>query len=113
MESELLSYILPEGLLDFFEVTQIEKTEVLTIHLEEKNIIPVEYAGHKLTSKGFYEESTIQDFPIRKKACFLKVKRRRWLNEDTGNYVARDWKLVAKGTRMTQELASFLKGADR
>jgi len=112
MNKELLSYFLPEGLLDFFEITSIEKGESLTIHLQEKNITPVEHIGHKLTSKGFYEEATIQDFPIRKKACFLKVKRRRWLNEDTGNYVARDWKLVAKGTRMTQELASFLKGSD-
>jgi len=34
------------------------------------------------------------------------------LNEDTGKYLSRDWTLVAKGTRMTQELATFLKGAN-
>jgi len=53
---------------------------------------------------------TIQDFPLRGKACFLKVKRRRWLNEDTGEIVMRDWDIVAKGTRMTRDFAIFLKG---
>ena len=75
--------------------------------MQEKNITPTEYVGHKLTSNtsmGFYNETTIQDFPISKKACFLKVKRRRSLDEDT-------WNIVAKGTRRTQELASFLKGS--
>ena len=68
MNEEFLSCFLPEGLLDFFEFTSVEKGEFLTIYLQEKNITPVEYVGHKLTSKGFYEEITIQDFPIRKKA---------------------------------------------
>lgn len=83
------------------------------IYLEEKNIPPTQFSKDKLTSKGFYEEVTVQDFPLRGKACFLKVKRRRWLNETTGQTVSRDWDLVAKGTRMTGEFAAFLKGIIR
>lgn len=110
-EQELLNFLLPEGLLDYFKVTKGEKDqESYTIHLEEKNIPPSQYSKNKLTSKGFYEPITIQDFPLRGKACFLRVKRRRWLNLDTGDIVTRDWDLVAKGTRMTSEFATFLKG---
>jgi hypothetical protein len=97
-------------MLDYFEVTSVEKTEdSYTLSLSEKNQHPEEYAGQVLISKGYFEEITVKDFPIRGKACYLKVKRRRWLNEDTGKIVSIDWQLVAKGTRMTKEFASFLK----
>jgi len=32
MNEDLLSYLLPEGLLDFFEITQLEKSSVIIIH---------------------------------------------------------------------------------
>ncbi|WP_439951256.1 ISAon1 family transposase N-terminal region protein [Formosa haliotis] len=51
----------------------------------------------------------MQDFPIRGKNVFLHITRRRWINQDTNKVVTRDWKLVAKGTRMTSEFAAFLK----
>ncbi|MCP9755691.1 transposase, partial [Lacihabitans sp. CCS-44] len=57
------------------------------------------------------EEETVRDFPLRGKACFLKIKRRKWLNHDSGKIVYRNWNLVASGTRMTSEFAAFLKGA--
>ena len=78
--------------------------------MEELNVDPQQYRAQKLTSKGFLEPITIQDFPLRGKACFLSVKRRRWFNESTGEIVMRDWNIVAKGTRMTRDFAIFLKG---
>ena len=106
-----MELFLPKGLLDYFEVTDIKQADDrFSIHLEERNIIPVEYSDRKLLSKGFYDATTIQDFPVRGKACYLMVKRRRWLIESTGQIVSRNWDLVAKGTRLTQEFASFLKG---
>ena len=102
---------LPEGLLEYFEVTAVKKTEDgLSIHIEERNIIPKEYCDQTLLSKGFHEVSTVQDFPVRGKACYLMVKRRRWMIENTGQVVSRNWGLVAKGTRLTEEFATFLKG---
>ena len=105
--------MLPEGILDYFDITSVDKEDNgLLISLEEKNIPPMEYASEKLLSKGFYAPSTIQDFPIRGKACYFSIKRRRWTIESSGKIVSRNWDLVAKGTRMTQQFASFLKGAD-
>lgn len=107
---KLIELILPEGILDYFDVIRVEKEkDSYIIYLEEKNIQPSE---GKLLSKGFYEPVTIQDFPLRGKACFLKVRRRRWEKEN-GETVSRDWDLVAQGTRMTKEFASFLKAIHR
>lgn len=107
---KLIELILPEGILEYFDVIRVEKEkDSYIIYLEEKNIPPSE---EKLLSKGFYEPVTIQDFPLRGKACFLKVKRRRWEKEN-GETVSRDWDLVAQGTRMTKEFASFLKAIHR
>ena len=109
-----MKFLLPAGILEYFEVRDIVfKDDEYHIHLEEKNIHPSQFKDTKLTSRGFFDEVTIQDFPLRGKACYLKVRRRKWLNESTGLNVSRDWNLVAEGTRMTEEFASFLKGIIR
>jgi len=113
-EIKLIELILPEGLQDYFEIIKVEKEkDFYKIYLEENNIPPDQYSGEKLLSKGFYEPITIQDFPLRGKACFLCVRRRRWERESTGEIISRDWDLVARGTRMTSEFASFLKAINR
>jgi len=73
------------------------------------NLFPEEFLGNNFESKGFHKESVIKDFPLRDKALYLHVRRRRWLNKDTGEVVSRDWNLLAKGTHFTQGFASFLK----
>lgn len=113
-EIDLISLILPDGILEYFRVTEIKKEhETYFISLEEKNIPPDQYKNTKLTSHGFHNTATIQDFPLRGKPCFLLVKRRRWLQEDAGKVVSRDWDIVAQGTRITQDFATFLKGINR
>src|SRR5690606_13599782 len=103
-ETGYLKLLLPEGMLDFFKITSAElKDDAYYIYLEELNIRPDHLKEAKLTSKGFYDEVTVQDFPLRGKACYLKIRRRKWLNEETGKNVSRDWNLVAEGTRMTGE----------
>lgn len=114
METSAWELLLPEGMLDYFEVTAAERTkDQYIIQLVEKNLHPGEFAGNRLSSKGFMEETTIKDFPIRGRACYLKVKRRRWYDENLNKIVSRDWELVAKGTRMTKEFAAFLKAMHR
>ena len=106
--------LLPEVLIDYFELTSHKiEGESLHFYFKEKNKHPKEYASGKLSSKGFYPEATIQDFPIRGKQVYLHVTRRRWLNEDSGKAVFRNWDLVAQGTRMTNEFADFLKEISR
>ena len=40
-----------------------------------------------LHSKGFFPEIEVQDFPIRGKAVYLRVKCRRWEDPETGQYL--------------------------
>ena len=107
----LMPLIIPEGVSYYFEMTHYSKGECrLDIFLEEMNVIPEEFKTNSLLSKGFFDPVTLQDFPIRGQQVYLHVKRRRWLNQDTGKVVYRDWNLVAKGTRVTSDFAAFLKG---
>jgi transposase len=110
----LLDLIIPEGVSDYFKLTNHTKdSNSIHIYLEEINSIPVEYTSNNLQSKGFYNEITLQDFPMRGIDVFLHVKRRRWLNLDTNKVVYRNWDLVAKGTRITNDFAVFLKEISR
>lgn len=107
----LVKLLLPQGILDFFELTNVTQTDIgLQLYLEEKNIVPSEYQQQKLESKGFLPEIMVQDFPIRGQKVNLHIKRRRWEVKDTGEIITRDWKLVSKGARITTEFAGFLKG---
>ena len=107
----LVKLLLPQGILDFFELTNVTQTDIgLQLYLEEKNIVPSEYQEQKLESKGFLPEIMVQDFPIRGQKVNLHIKRRRWEVKDTGEVITRDWKLVSKGARITTEFGDFLKG---
>lgn len=108
---KLVTLLLPEGVLDYFKIADIVIEEKkVHVHLEELDIQPAEYQDEKLISKGFRDSVTIQDFPLRNKAVYLHIRRRRWKVESSGDTVSRDWNLVASGTRLTSEFASFLKG---
>ena len=107
---EILSMFLPSGMLDYFDlVNHISQETCFILYLEEKSSIPQEYSHLHLHSKGFFPETEIQDFPIRGKAVYLRVKRRRWEDPATGQTYSRDWNLVASGTRITAEFGAFLK----
>ncbi|MGG7035365.1 MAG: transposase [Flavobacterium sp.] len=116
MESyvELLKLVLPEFLVEHFELNSVKNTDNnLHLYFEEKAKPPKEFTSMELISKGFLDEITIQDFPLRGKYVYLHIKRRRWTNKATQEIIKRDWQLVAKGTRLTQEFAAFLKEFDR
>jgi hypothetical protein len=112
---DLIAAFLPQGILEYFDITQVQKDQRgFYIHLEEKNELPKEFGEPKdgvYHSKGFYPQTSIQDFPIRGQKVLLLVKRRRWENQGSGEVVSRDWNLVQKGTKMTAEFAAFLKAA--
>ena len=111
MNIDLAKYFLPEGILDYFEIVDDKiQDDQVHFYLEEKNILPREYQLEIAQSKGFSPEIKVEDFPLRGKSVLLHIKRRRWTLVDSGKIVKRDWELVAKGTRITSEFASFLKG---
>lgn len=106
----IANLLLPEVLVTYFELTKHEiKGEEIHFYFTELNEVPQEFKEIKLHSKGFFPEATVQDFPIRGKNVFLHITRRRWWDEATNKVVTRDWDLVAKGTRITSEFATFLK----
>ncbi|MCY0969749.1 ISAon1 family transposase N-terminal region protein [Chryseobacterium wangxinyae] len=113
-ESELLKLLLPEFLINHFEILKFEEeNNVLHLYFEEKNAVPKEFSSLVVQSKGFLPEITVDDFPLRGKSVKLHIKRRRWTDTKSGNIVQRDWNLIAKGTRMTQDFAEFLKKISR
>lgn len=108
--AEVLSLFLPDGILEYFDiVSEITQDTCFILCLEEKNIVPDEISTLNLHSHGFHPEVEVQDFPIRGKAVYLRIKRRRWKDIDTGKVYSRDWRIVAHGTRITAEFGSFLK----
>lgn len=113
-DQELLKLLLPEYLVGYFDFVKSEEKEgLLHLYFEEKSSVPKEFSSLNLQSKGFYEEIAVDDFPLRGKAVKLNIKRRRWTDMKSGNIVQRDWNLIAKGTRMTQDFAEFLKKISR
>lgn len=109
-EIELLKFLLPEYLIEHFDIVKFEeKDKIFHLYFEEKNTIPKEFSSLSLQSKGFHAEITVDDFPLRGKSVKLHIKRRRWTDIKSGNIIQRDWKLIAKGTRLTQDFAEFLK----
>ena len=106
----LVGYILPAGITEYFTVNQIkQQASVLTICLDEKNVIPEEHQDRTLVSKGFYPSSRLEDFPIRGYKVYLQVRRRKWKDVKTNQLISRDWHLTAKGTSYTNEFGAFLK----
>jgi transposase len=108
--NQLLKALLPAEIFSYFEITQVlVSQDKLDVYLDELNHPPLKYEGQKLHSKGFYPAAEVQDFPIRERAVFLHVRRRKWQVESTGNIVSNTWDTVAEGTRYTKGFASFLK----
>lgn len=120
MNKDIISNFLPEGLLAHFSIQEVlllgdvsSKKMFFEIHLEEDNAILGDFDTTQYESKGF-TEITIQDFPIRGKAVYLKIKRRRWRHKQRPNEIIRnDFSFVAEGSGFTKELSDFLKGTGR
>lgn len=109
---ELLRAILPDVLIDNFDVVNFEKSSTrFDIYLDEKKILMREDKKYgNVISHVFCEYRTIQDFPIRGRATYLHVRKRKWLDKDTGEIFSYDWDLSEfDETRLNAEFVSFLK----
>jgi hypothetical protein len=104
--------------MEYFDITGFQtlcnlsiKEEFWEIEFEEKNDLPSGYPQEEYESKGFMESNHIQDFPIRGKAVYLRIKKRRWRHKESKEIIKRDFSFIANGSKFTQELSDFLKGA--
>lgn len=116
-----LGFILPEGMLDFFELVWMETmsltareskkdiayTGILHIHLDERDN---RTEGQRcLRPNGFTEPTTVSDFPVRDRRVELHIRRRRWLDPEGRSVILNIYPLAAEGTRYSVEFAEFLK----
>ncbi len=107
--NELIRLFLPVFVADYFDAVDSDSDDdVINIYLDEKFIKPQDGT---FTSKGFTPPTKIQDFPIRGKQVFLHIRRRKWLNEDTGEVVSKKYDLTHLGTGLTHDFVAFLKAA--
>jgi len=104
--------------MDYFMISGFQtlcsletKTEYWLIDFEEKNELPSGYSSSDYESKVFMESKLIQDFPLRGRAVFFRIKKRRWRHKQTGDIVKRDFSFIAVGSKFTAELSDFLKDA--
>lgn len=112
--------ILPAGLLEHFILSEVkelcrisDKKLFYELHLEEKNVLYNVSDKSQYESKGF-TQITVQDFPLRGKDVFLVIRRRRWRDKSNPKDIVRnDYSYIAEGSKLTKELADFLKGTGR
>ena len=107
----ILSHLLPEEINRYFDLKKIEESTQgrLLFHLDEKSNKAISHKEKLLVSNGFDEAVQIQDFPLRDKSVYLIVRRRKWVDKQTGKIYTTNWNLTTKGTSYTKEFASFLK----
>ena len=113
--TQLLRAILPDVLIDNFEVDHFEKTDTrFDIWLDEKKVQMREDKNNtSVIAYGFGEYHTIQDFPIRGRATYLHVRKRKWLDKESGEIFSYDWDVSEfDGTRLNAEFVAFLKEGD-
>jgi hypothetical protein len=113
MELDLIQALLPSELFEHFELVGLEDNgENFVFRLDEKNTPPRRH-NHSYVSKGFFPSVEIQDFPLRGKAVYLKVRKRKWLEEQTGSIVGNRFMLTQPGTHLNPQFAAFLKELHR
>jgi transposase len=120
VDTELLKEFLPELLLEHFDVVKLVKLYVISakkleyeMHLDERNQLPPGCTIMVYESKGFLPSSNIQDLPIRGKAVYLQIRRRRWRHKRTRKEITNNYSFVSEGSKLTRELSYFLKDTGR
>ena len=112
---QLLRAILPSVIVDNFDIDRFEKTDTrFDIWLDEKKVqMREDKKNSNVISYGFGEYHNIQDYPIRGRATWLHVRKRKWLDKTTGEIFSYNWDLSEyDGTQLNEEFALFLKEGD-
>lgn len=112
---KLLRAILPDVLIDNFDIDRFEKTDSrFDIWLDEKKVqLREDKYNNSVIAHSFGDYHTIQDFPIRGRATYLYVRKRKWLDKASGEIFSYDWDVSEfDGTRLNAEFVAFLKEGD-
>lgn len=112
---QLLRAILPDVLIDNFDVVNYERSDSrFDIWLDEKKVqLKEDSRNVNIIAYGFDDYHEIRDFPIRGRATYLHVRKRKWLDKSSGEIFSYDWDLSEfDSTRLNAEFVSFLKEGD-
>ena len=112
---QLLRAILPDVLIDNFDIVSFDKSaDRFDIYLDEKKVqLKEDKYNPEIIAYGFGDYRVIQDYPIRGRATYLHVRKRKWLDKSSNEIFSYDWDLSEfDGTRLNSEFVSFLKEGD-
>lgn len=110
---DMLWEFLPSALKGVFEIIKVERTSsCYHVWLDEiRDKSGDDRYNHSIVGKGYTEYCTIQDHMMRGLPMYLHLRKCKWLDKDSGSIFTYDIDYdTEKGTRLTNELVSFLKG---
>ena len=112
---QILRMLVPDNLVEYFDIKQIkENKEDWVMELEEKEeLVPKELHGKEAVLNGFCNPIEIQSFPVKGKAFYIKITRRKWKEKGKDTGYSNEYDLHYKGMKATKEFGDFLKGAFR
>jgi hypothetical protein len=111
IQSHLYSLLVPEEILNFFEITTLEeKEEDLFVYLVEKDSCLPD-RSLDLVQNGYMNPVELNSFPIVGKRCFLRLTRRKWKirGSDGSQSYTNTYDFALEGTKATKLFGSFLK----
>ena len=108
----LFSLLFSEELASNFIVKSVQEyPEHIEIVLEEdSHLIPSSLSSvSDVVLDGFCNPKELQSFPMKGKAVYLKVYRRRWKEKGSSKHHSNNYNLNPKGVKATKSFSSFLK----
>ena len=119
----VVALLLPDGILDHFDIVKLEEEDVpspadgsytpykrkIHLYLDEQDTRKAQERA-ALRPNGFTEYTSVTDYPVRNRLLTLHIRRRRYIGPDGTNAIPCIFPLKAKGTSISYEFASFLKG---
>ena len=115
LTKEIFELIFPEGVFEYFELTEgVRGENKALLTLVEKDIPPLtEENKNKTIIARKFHDITITDFPLRGRQTLLTFRRRYWKLEGQDAYLKRDIQINFPGTKLEKEFADFLKESSR
>ena len=109
LTKEMFELIFPQGLFDWFELTDSRSDEQQVCFTLTEKDLPLLSNPHQAIVARKFHDVTITDFPLRGKRTRLTFRRRYWKLEGQAEYLKRDIPLCSPGTQLEQGFAAFLK----
>ncbi len=101
--------------LENFEIEKlIEKGKEWGVVLKEKSgNIPKEAIGRDIIQKGYVNEVEVLHGSLRTMPLYIKFKRRRWRDKETGKDYINQYEFHPEGSKVSHEFAAYLKKITR